>query len=478
MGSTKTIPVSSILLNPKNFRHRAVVSQEECFGELLREKKDRDYLLALATDIAGRGLDPSSLPIVEPSGTQWKVLEGNRRMAALKAMANPDVIPDLDGVGATQLKAYRGRFGKLGAVATLPSDLLVVIEDDRTVADHWITLKHTGVGQHKGAGTVEWDASGRARHEMSLSGDGDPTGSRGASSEQSGRALRLLDALREEFAGDTELLELIDRAADKGITTLGRLLIHPENRLRLGLEIDGQEVKFTVATAALRTTMLRVLTDLGTPKLNSRSVNKAADVLDYLDDIEEALPVAADRTSAPRAPSAGGGTTGGESTTSSGSTTPPAKRKREKQPARKPFVGLKLAHASAKTRDVLKELQGFRFADQPNACVILNRVLIDCYIQDVLEAVGKKVDQSPSKNMLTALRLIDPDSGVKANARRYPQLWNAVEKHTGELAIDSMHMYVHRPSFRATENAARIQSEIYQPFLEALDDYVAANRNP
>ena len=480
MGTTETIPVSSILLNPKNFRHKAVASQEECFRELMKDKKDREYILNLATDIATRGLDPSSLPIVEPSGTQWRVLEGNRRLTALKAMANPDVIPDLPGVAEKALKAYRSKFSQLGAIASLPSELLVVVETDRDVADHWVTLKHTGVGQHKGAGTVEWDASGRARHEMSLAGAG--TG-RGASSEQSGRAIRLLDALREEFGGDTELLELVDRAADKGITTLGRLLIRPENRLRLGLDIGDDDVRFTVSRAALRATMLRVLSDLGTPKLNSRSVNKADDVLDYLDDIAADLPGSADRAPAPRPPSPGSGGSGSGSGSSGGgggapSPAPPAPKpsaKREKQPARRPYAGLKLSHASAKTRAVLKEMQELRFDSFPNTCVILNRVLIDCYMQDILEAVGEKVDQSPSKNVLTALRLVDTDAGVKAKDRKLPHLWNAVSTHTGELAVDSMHMYVHRVTFRATGDTGRVQCEHYQPFFEALEQYATDN---
>jgi len=39
-----------MLLNREKYRHRPVTSQEECFRELLREAKDRDYLFALAMD--------------------------------------------------------------------------------------------------------------------------------------------------------------------------------------------------------------------------------------------------------------------------------------------------------------------------------------------------------------------------------------------------------------------------------------------
>src|SRR5437868_3974152 len=53
-------------------------------------------LLALAKDIEKHGLNPSDLPIVMPVGggdaKTFCVLEGNRRLTALKALDNPDSV--------------------------------------------------------------------------------------------------------------------------------------------------------------------------------------------------------------------------------------------------------------------------------------------------------------------------------------------------------------------------------------------------
>jgi hypothetical protein len=455
------VPVSSIVLNPKNFRHDEVTAPEECFTALFGSDKDRTYMLNLATDIAANGLDPSSLPIVEPVSSYWRVLEGNRRVACLKAMSNPSLLP-LEGMTARQANAYRDKFEHLGTVSSLPRKLLCVITDDTARADHWITLKHTGAGQHKGAGTVEWDATGRARHEIAQNagaGAGAGGGS-GASSEQSGRAVRLLDALRAEFDGDNEITSLLDSAKRRGITTLGRVLIRPENRLRLGLQMDGSDVTFTVSHEALRKAMIKLLSDLGTPNLNSRSINKAADVDDYLDQVEEDLPTAQDRADEPRPPG-------------TGSATPAPKKKRKKEPRteKKPYRQLVLHHGSTKTRAVLGELKKLTFADNTYTCVILNRVLLDLFTQDVLTALGKTPDYSSAKNLRACVELVDPSRQMHKN-RKFPLIHDNLDKHAGPLAIDSMHLYLHRTTTEATHDLPRIQCEYYQPLLEALDDYV------
>lgn len=52
-------------------------------------------LLRHAQDIVGFGIDPSNLPIVMSAGDDAKryiVLEGNRRLTALKTLENPDAI--------------------------------------------------------------------------------------------------------------------------------------------------------------------------------------------------------------------------------------------------------------------------------------------------------------------------------------------------------------------------------------------------
>ena len=65
-------------------------------------------LSALAADIVRHGMDPTSLLIVMPllgSPTRYTVLEGNRRLAALRALENPESVAE--AVPQAVLKALR-----------------------------------------------------------------------------------------------------------------------------------------------------------------------------------------------------------------------------------------------------------------------------------------------------------------------------------------------------------------------------------
>lgn len=466
MASTKReeIPVSSIVLNVENFRHRPATSQEGALAALFGDETDRGEMLALATDIAARGLDPSSLLILEPVDGYWRVLEGNRRIAAIKVMMNPELLPDLPGVPERKMKEYRAKLAKVGAVARLPRNVLCVVTDDRELANHLIKLKHTGTGAHKGAGTILWDTEGRTRYEQSLQG-GTPTGRQSASNRQTASALALLDALAVHFSGDAEMDDLAEAARKKGLTTLGRLLIKAENQLRLGVQIEGNNVRFAVSRDALRTALHRVLSDLGTPDLNSRTTNHAQDVIDYLDKIEQDLPKAADRLASPE-----------EATppSDSGAGRKPRSSRRKNDPVmRKPFVGMNLYHASDKTRAVLAELKTLRIDDYPYVLSGTIRMLIDLYTADVMRALGKPVDDSPSKRAAACLNMVEPPS-TKRRDRKFPRIADALATGTGDLSIDTMNGFMHRHSHNPVPDTIRVQCANYQPFLVALDEYVEA----
>lgn len=461
--SRKEISVQSIVLNPGNARHDPVDSSEEAYKQLFEDAKDRDEMLALATDIARRGLDPSSLLIVQPIDGYWRVLEGNRRVAALKCMSKSELIPEVPGFSGAALTAYRDRFAHLGRSTAIPTKILVVETDDEDLANHLISLKHTGVGAHKGAGTVPWDPAGRARHEEAAARAAGKDRPR-ASNRQAGSALALLDALSVHFAGDSEIEELLTRARKGGLTTLGRLLIRAESQVRLGVQIDGGQARFLVERDALRSVMMRLLAELSTPALNSRTTNTAQQVVDYLDSIDQDLPTSEDRLPAAE-----------PATAPTASAKPTKKRQKALPVLRRPFPNLVLNHAHPKTLAVLRELKTLKIDEYPYTCAILTRVLVDLYTRDVLAALKTpKIPDAPGARTLACLHLIDPPTNPRK--RKFPLIWDALNTGTGDLSIDAMHNYVHRHDYRATPDVVRNQSEHYGPFLAVLDDVVDARQ--
>lgn len=93
MSETLPISVSSLLIDIKNPRlPKPNLGQREAQQESAQTQQRK--LLALAKDIVTYGLNLSELPIVmelkDDSLKRYVVLEGNRRLVALRALENPE----------------------------------------------------------------------------------------------------------------------------------------------------------------------------------------------------------------------------------------------------------------------------------------------------------------------------------------------------------------------------------------------------
>lgn len=456
------IPVSSIVLNPKNYRHRPVASEQECIAALMLDDAARSQLLALARDIVDRGLNPTDLAIVEPHGKYWRVQEGNRRICALKILANPQVIPDLPGLTKRSMDLLRRQWSTLAATGTGPSKVDCWVTADRAAIDHWVSLKHTGPGTHHGAGTIMWDAEGRTRSEQASVATG---GTGRAANQQAALALSLLDELARLFPQDEAMQTAILKARKSGITTLGRLVLRQEARLRLGLHENSQQITAAVTAEALHRTFTRVLSELGSTDLNSRTIHNKEQVDGYLDRITKDLPKAKDRLAPGSAP---------EPSSKSEQSGGRPHRTKTDPIATSPYKGLQLASASSKTRQILGELQKFKFDSSPNTCVVMNRLLLDCFLNDAMDYIGGKAEEIQPR-ATRALRQLD-GGDVKTDKSRFPHVHAALSSGSGYLSIKTMHAWVHRHDFQADANAARTQCEHLRPFLEALDKAVQDHR--
>lgn len=150
MASRKTISINSVLLDPENARHGDKASQHEIYawmcGDGIAHK-----VLKLATEIARVGTSPLEIPgvIPAPAGARkpWVVVEGNRRLAALKFLNNPKLCPN---------QKLRKQYERLKASAEYPiaSKIEFVIFESIETARYWIQTRHGG--ENGGAGIIDW----------------------------------------------------------------------------------------------------------------------------------------------------------------------------------------------------------------------------------------------------------------------------------------------------------------------------------
>jgi len=240
------IPLTQIELDADNPRHEKLESQVEVFEWMLTGRgKIGGKVLALAKDIVGHGLNPAERIMVverEDRPATYVAIEGNRRIAALKLLNNPDVAPTAE---------WKRRFSEAvrqgyAPVQTVPCVVFRTRED----ADHFVELKH--LGEAGGAGVVPWDAIQKARHE-----------------QQTGRS-RNTDAL-EILTFVQERPDLFDEktrqaASDVGfpITTLQRLLSDRDFRAFLGFGKDRSgQIVFETEPREVAKALRRIIEDFG-----------------------------------------------------------------------------------------------------------------------------------------------------------------------------------------------------------------------
>src|ERR1035441_181902 len=162
MSGTDRNRLASLLFDTQNPRlPKPNSGQREVLRTIAADQKHGSRKIqALAQDILEHGLNPTEMPIVMRQGDdtdRYVVLEGNRRLAALRVMENPDSV--VDAIPQGVLSAVR-RVSK--KYQDLPIDSIqCVIVKSRDEARHWIELRHTG--QNQGAGIVEWASDDASR---------------------------------------------------------------------------------------------------------------------------------------------------------------------------------------------------------------------------------------------------------------------------------------------------------------------------
>lgn len=149
MSRKLTLKLSNLYLDLKNPRYEEQKSQNDALNTIASEQKGK--LLVLLKDILDNGLNPSDIPIVMPDptrGSGYVVLEGNRRIAALKLFGKPSILTN-----ATMKQKYSKLHDDFKSKAIKNIECLVV--NSREEANLWIERKHEG--EMNGAGTVRWD---------------------------------------------------------------------------------------------------------------------------------------------------------------------------------------------------------------------------------------------------------------------------------------------------------------------------------
>lgn len=476
----KSVRVSSLDLDLVNPRFRdGVGNQRSALAELLKSEKQQSEVLALARSIVDlRGLDPATLLVVVNEEGRKVVLEGNRRVAALKLLRRPSLAPT---------ESLRKRFERLASSwGEVPDSVRVVIYDERSEYDPHLMLRHTG--ENGGAGLKPWRAPETARFRERSEG-------------AAGIHTELLKWCDQQYEGDQEVLDLVERIRSARLTTLKRVLMKSV-RSRLGLVYSKRSLTVEYTASQLRAFLVQLFSDIMdgvTPQGQPWSRANQADVEQYvLTDHVDLLPAEDDRiqgetSGAPEpqdaanvgdgtAPSAAGeadspsagvedpGSGGGNSERSP--LGPPPQPDNDQDHEKRLFPGVRFDQFGARVNALGQQAQKVSIDSNPELCGVLCRVVVDLACTKFLSRHGKEVrDNAVWRRVVASLRILDPavDNAKQCQAPELHHVWSRSDQGQHGLAVETMNDFVHSMQGRTGASEVRHHSALYTPLLVAME---------
>jgi hypothetical protein len=239
MATTLQLPLSALLVDDKNPRlPQPNLGQRDAQRAIANDQQRK--LAKLAEDIVAFGLNLAELPIVMQQKDdlhRYTVLEGNRRLVAIKSLENPEW---LIGIFSSQLLGKMRELSRAYLRNPIESAQCLVVKD-REEASHWIELRHSG-SQLEGAGIVPWLADQAARFRARSSG------------------LRL----------HSQILDLLERRgqltpeqrAKIPTASLRRLLETPDIATRLGIEFRNSQLRLLASETRVAKAVIHIINDL------------------------------------------------------------------------------------------------------------------------------------------------------------------------------------------------------------------------
>ena len=388
-------------------------------------------LLTLAKDILRHGLSPGELPFVLPfpdNAKNYIMLEGNRRLIALKALENPELFNG--AVDAVVLRELR-ELSKTYQESPIQHVQCMVVRK-REDADHWIELKHTG--ENGGAGIVPWDSDDTARFKA-----------RGGSIELHSQVLNFLQD-RGDLSPD-------ERRKIKA-TSLKRLVETPEVRAKVGIQLRAGEMILDGEEKAIAKALSYLVNHL--PPV--ADIYHKQDRINYANSIPSDIVVKL--------------TGGGGQQPKNGRKWPKAKKFPKSKPrARDSLIpnDCTLSITDRRVQEITTELRMIRIDECPNAVGVLFRVFIELSVDAYRTA--RSLSTLKNEKLRTKMEQVLQD--LLTRQRLIPQqatpVRRALQRNTFlASSVDLLNDYVHNQYVFPAPSDLRAHWNNLQPFFMAI----------
>lgn len=472
MSKKLTLKLSNLYLDLQNPRYEVQRSQNEALNTIASDQKEK--LLVLLRDIIARGLNLSDIPIVMPDKEKvngYIVLEGNRRIAALKLFKKPSILTN---------NSLRQKYSKLHEKHKdfVLKSIECLVVDTREEANIWIERKHEG--EMNGAGTVKWNSEQSARFRASKTG-------------KDSRAVQLIDFMKAATEGDAEFASQLQQVS---VTNLERFISTPDVRSALGLEYSHGEYSSRYEWNEVLKGLKSIVARFTQNGFNVNVIYHQKDRLKYISEIPvEELPDKSKKADTPwklkefSSQSGVMGKSGGKNdysaTGSADDNT--ADNDNEQRPTKRwHFVpdGLKLTIPNERSNRILSELKQMSHVAMPNACAVMMRVFleltVDCYLEEfhLLKSGAVSASKDPRDLRQKTNEVINQmiQQKVYLDQAKAKGIRTEINNDKSFFSIDTLNAYVHNLSFNPIPETLMLSWDNIEPFIVAVWKAINDNR--
>ena len=435
------LKIDQILLDEENPRITSIENQRDALVKIIRDQGAK--LVVLGADMLKHGTSPIELILVTKSKSRsgkYVVLEGNRRIAILKILSNPQVLKSLN-IDAALAKRLMKLSESFDRKAFEPVYCFEV--DTRIEGQHWIELKHNG--EDGGRGTVRWSPLVAARF-------------RGENP-----AVQALEFLKEKADLGEDDMEKVESPRFP-LTTLERVLGAVSVREKIGVDIKDGSLITTLEDTEIVKPLKRVVLDLAHKRVNVSDLKSVSQMEKYVDSF-----AAKERPNLSK-------------------TKPPTKakvapKKRAKPKPKRPTIRPTVIPSDTdyqiddpRTDKIYEELKGLDVNVYQNACSVLMRLFLEFSLLDYMRKnkirltydKGKNSGNPKSLNDMLSDVIDDVISKDLSLAADFKFLKHSINQKKSPLFVGLLHQFVHNRAFAPTSEELRITWDNSRPLFDAI----------
>lgn len=448
--------VDDLLLDLENPRTGTVVGQSEALEAIVR--LNTQHFRNMMASIKANDLDPGDSFYViadEEDEESYTVVDGNRRLAALKVLYNPDLLDGTE-LGDSTKKRLRDAAADFAPVEPLSC----VLFENRSDANEWIERRH---GKNlEGEGRISWGTLESDRFQK------DQT------------VLDVIGFVERNSTFDEADWHRIKKSVEKSPTTLRRFLVSKAGKQHLGFMENqgGGGPAFKRNPDYIIKVLSQIFSDMDSGEVTSRTYNKASEIDEYFTSLPKGFGIGKQAETAAHAFASTDIKDGTARPRLAAKVTPsPVIKVKKVTPPRATLAPSKhqfAEPANEKGKQLLREASSLKLRDTPLGCAFLFRAWLEFSIETEMRKSGLSDKDASGASLdlkgrfsVVCQHLVGT-SGRLVKAGDLAAIKSILTAKSGSVSFGALNGYIHNHFQKPSPDDLRNAWDSAIPFFAAI----------